>query len=80
MWRWLWEDPVKKSVSDSERANIAVARRSIVAARHIAKGELLTADNLAVKRPGTGVSPMLWDEVTGTRAVRDFSADELIEL
>ena len=70
----------KKSVSDSERANIAVARRSIVAARHIAKGELLTADNLAVKRPGTGVSPMLWDEVTGTRAVRDFSADELIEL
>lgn len=69
-----------KHVTESESANIEVARKSIVACRHIAKGELLTVDNLTVKRPGTGISPMRWHEVIGLRAVRDFNADDLIEI
>ncbi|MBR4787931.1 MAG: N-acetylneuraminate synthase [Bacteroidales bacterium] len=70
----------EKKVSDSERKNIAIARRSIVAAKDIHKGELLTEENLTVKRPGTGISPMRWEEVLGTKSVRDFTEDELIEL
>jgi N,N'-diacetyllegionaminate synthase len=70
----------EKHVSDSERPNIEVARKSIIAARDIKAGELLTEENLTVKRPGNGISPMLWDSVVGTRAVRDFQADHLIEL
>lgn len=69
-----------KQVAPGEQPNLAIARRSIVAARAIAKGELLTPENLEVKRPGTGLSPMLWDTVVNTRAVRDFAPDELIEL
>ncbi len=69
-----------KHVSNSERPNIIVARKSIVAARNIRKGEILTEDNITVKRPGNGVSPMLWDKVIGTAATRDFAYDELIEL
>ena len=69
-----------KGVSDSERPNIAVARKSIVAARDISAGETLSEENLTVKRPGNGLSPMLWDTVIGTRATRDFVADELISL
>lgn len=70
----------EKHVSDSERPNIEVARKSIIAARDIKAGELLTEENLTVKRPGNGVSPMLWDKVTGTRAIHDFKADHLIEI
>ncbi|HET7471562.1 MAG TPA: N-acetylneuraminate synthase family protein, partial [Candidatus Limnocylindrales bacterium] len=62
-----------------ELANRAIARKSIVAARPIAAGEMLSADNLATKRPGTGLSPMLWDELVGTAARRDYAADEMIE-
>ncbi len=69
-----------KHVTESESANIEVARKSIVACRRIAKGELLTVDNITVKRPGTGISPMRWHEVIGLRAVRDFNADDLIEI
>lgn len=69
-----------KTVSPSERKNISVARKSIVAARPIKKGEVLTEVNLTVKRPGTGISPMRWEDVIGTRAVRDYEEDELIEL
>lgn len=69
-----------KSVTDSERPNIIVARKSIIAARPIHAGEPLTADNLTVKRPGGGVSPMLWDTVIGTLATRDFAYDEPITL
>lgn len=69
-----------KRISDSERPNVAVARKSIVALRNIMKGELLGPENLTVKRPGTGVSPMRWDDVCGTCAIRDFAADELIEV
>lgn len=67
-----------KRVSDSERGNMAAARKSIVAACPIRKGEMLHEGNLAVKRPGTGISPMRWDEVVGTRALRDYLPDELI--
>ena len=69
-----------KHVSESERKNIAIARKSIVSARDIKKGELLTEENLTVKRPGTGISPMRWEEVIGTKAIRDFYEEELIEL
>lgn len=70
----------EKTVAEAERPNIEVARKSIVAARGISKGELLTEENITVKRPGSGLSPMLWDSVIGTRAVRDFAYDSLIEL
>lgn len=69
-----------KAVTDSERKNKAVARKSIVAIKPIQKGEVLSEENLYVKRPGSGISPMRWHEVLGTRAVRDFAPDELIEL
>ena len=69
-----------KHITASERKNMSIARKSIVAAKNILKGELLTEDSITVKRPGTGVSPMLWDSVIGTKAIRDFKADELIEL
>ncbi|MBD5322681.1 MAG: N-acetylneuraminate synthase [Bacteroides sp.] len=69
-----------KVVTDSERPNIAVARKSIVASRDIKKGEILSDDNLTTKRPGTGLNPMLWDTVTGTQAIREFRRDEQIEI
>ena len=67
-----------KKPSCSEKPNMAVARKSIVARRIIKKGEKLNEDNLAIKRPGNGISPMRWDEVLGTLAQRDYKADELI--
>jgi len=69
-----------KRPSASESKNIPVARRSLVASRTIRAGEVFDETNLAAKRPGTGISPMRWDEVVGRRASRDFSPDELIEL
>ncbi len=69
-----------KQPSPSETKNIAVARRSLVAGCAISAGEVFSETNLAVKRPGTGISPMRWDEVLGRQAVRDFAPDELIEL
>lgn len=69
----------EKRVSESERANIAVARKSIVAACHIAEGEIFTPTNLDVKRPAGGISPMLWDSLIGTRATRAYLPDELID-
>lgn len=68
-----------KTASRSEKKNMDIARKSIVARRKIAKGEILTEDNLAVKRPGNGISPMKWYEILGTKAVRDFEEDEMIE-
>lgn len=69
-----------KHVTDSERPNMEIARESIVATRHIKKGELLAEDNIYAKRPGNGVSPMRWDDAIGSPAIRDFAPDELIEL
>lgn len=68
----------KKKRTDSEEKNCAVARKSIVAKCEIKKGETFTEENLTVKRPGTGISPMKWYEVLGTQAERDYEADELI--
>ncbi|MFV0352841.1 MAG: N-acetylneuraminate synthase [Oscillospiraceae bacterium] len=68
-----------KQVSNSERRNRGIARKSIVAARAIAKGEAFTADNLAVKRPAGGISPMDWYKVLGQTAQQDFAVDEPIQ-
>lgn len=69
-----------KQPSDVEKKNIAIARKSIVAACDIKKGEMFTEENLTAKRPGNGISPMNWAEVLGKIAKRDFSEDELIKL
>lgn len=69
-----------KEASQSEMKNIAIGRKSIVAKKKILKGEPLTAENITVKRPGSGISPMKWDEVIGNTAQRDFDIDELIEI
>lgn len=69
-----------KRPSTSERKNINIARKSLVAACPIRAGERFSETNLTAKRPGTGLSPMRWDEVVGQIAPRDFAADELIDL
>jgi N,N'-diacetyllegionaminate synthase len=72
-------DGVKRP-TPSEVRNRLVARKSIVASRNIKAGEVFSNENLTAKRPGTGISPMRWDEVIGRRAGRDFAIDELISL
>lgn len=57
-----------------------IVRKSIVASKSIKNGELITEEHITTKRPGTGISPMEWDEVIGRKAIRDFKEDELIEL
>ena len=69
-----------KIASQSERKNIKVSRKSIVASKNIKKGDMFTEENLTCKRPGTGLSPMLWDNVIGQTAKKDFIEDEIIEL
>ena len=69
-----------KTISESERKNIEIARKSIVAACPIKAGELLTEENLTVKRPGNGINPMRWNEVVGTRAVQNYNEEDPIEL
>lgn len=70
-------DGVKRP-TPSEVKNICVVRKSLVAKHAIKAGQLFTNENLTAKRPGTGVSPMRWDEFIGKHATRDFLADELI--
>ncbi len=70
-------DGIKKP-SPSETPNIIVARKSIVASQEILKGEPFTEDNLTVKRPGNGISPMKWNQVIGTIAEKNYTKDELI--
>jgi len=70
----------KKKPTESEKVNLHVARKSIVASKPISRGERFTADNITTKRPGNGVSPMEWDAVLQQTAKRDFNEDELIEL
>ena len=72
-------DGVKRP-SKSEVKNKAIARKSIVAQKRILKGEAFTENNLTTKRPGTGISPMLWNEVIGQVAKKTFEVDELITL
>lgn len=69
-----------KEPVEAERANIPVARKSIVAATFIRQGDLFTEENLTAKRPGSGLSPMQWETVVGRTARRDFEPDEPIEL
>jgi N,N'-diacetyllegionaminate synthase len=68
----------EKKPSPSEIKNMSIARKSIVAARDVVRGEKFTEDNITVKRPGNGISPMKWFEVLGLTAGRDFVEDELI--
>ena len=67
-----------KKPSKSEKPNMKIARKSIVASCDIQEGEVFSVDNLAIKRPGDGISPMRWDEVVGTIATKSYSEDELI--
>ena len=69
-----------KRPSPSELKNKPIARKSLVAVQPIKAGEYFTESNLIAKRPGTGISPMQWDDVIGRKASRDFSEDELIDL
>lgn len=69
-----------KKTSSSEKANLTVARKSIVARRNIKAGEKFTVENITTKRPGNGINPMKWFDVLGMNAIRDFAEDELIEL
>lgn len=69
-----------KRLTSSEARNKLVARKSLVAKRAIKAGEMFSAENIITKRPGSGISPMRWDEVMGRAAPRDFLSDELIEL
>ena len=70
----------QKQRTASERKNVQLVRKSIVAARAISADEIFSEENLTVKRPATGLSPMLWDGVIGQRASRSFMPDEVIEL
>lgn len=69
-----------KEPSPSEKENINIARKSIVASKVIKVGEVFSEKNITIKRPGSGISPMDWDKTLGQVAKKDFSEDELIEL
>lgn len=69
-----------KEPQESEKKNIAIARKSIIAKCNIKKGDIFTEDNLTTKRPGNGISPMKWDGIIGKVASRDYKEDELILL
>lgn len=69
-----------KRITESEKQNLDIARKSIVASKQIKKGEIFTEGNISTKRPGNGISPMQWHNVIGQIAKRDFIEDELIEL
>jgi N,N'-diacetyllegionaminate synthase len=67
-----------KKPSKSELSNLQIVRKSIIAKTPIKKGEVFTQVNLSIKRPGTGISPMKWDEIIGTKAKKNYNEDELI--
>ena len=67
-----------KKPSNSERPNMQVVRKSIVAKKNIKKGDVLCEQNLVIKRPGNGISPMRWDDIIGTNATKNYSEDDLI--
>ena len=75
----LMGSPLKRPTTQ-EKQSMKIVRKSIVAKKEISEGELFSEENITSKRPGTGLSPMLWDSIIGTRAKRRFTADELIEL
>ncbi len=69
-----------KKPSTSEAKNLLIVRKSIIAKKKIIKGAILTENNLTIKRPGTGISPIFWEQIIGKTATRDYSEDEIIEL
>ena len=69
-----------KQPSPSEKENIAIARKSIVAACDIKAGEFFSEENLTSKRPGSGISPMMWEALIGRPAKSDYNADDLINV
>jgi N,N'-diacetyllegionaminate synthase len=69
----------KKEVTPSESDNRQIVRKSIVAKTRIIQGETLTEENLTTKRPGTGLSPMLWDQLIGSKATKSYDLDDFIE-
>jgi N,N'-diacetyllegionaminate synthase len=69
-----------KAPGPTEAPNRDIVRKSLVALRPIGAGDEFTGENIGVKRPGTGISPMRWHEVVGRTAHRDFQVDELIDL
>lgn len=70
----------QKEPSESEKKNVEIARKSIVAKTSITKGEVFSELNITTKRPGNGISPMAWNEVIGKVAIKDFNEDDLIVL
>lgn len=70
----------EKKPTQSEEKNMLIARKSIVASKHINMGDIFSTNNLTTKRPGNGISPMKWYEVIGKRASRNYEIDEMIEL
>ena len=70
-------DGIKKP-SQSEIQNIDIVRKSIVAKTKINKGDILNENNLTTKRPGRGISPMKWDKILNTKALKDYKEDDLI--
>ena len=69
-----------KKPSKSEKKNMPVARKSIIAKTNITKGEIFSKDNLTIKRPGNGISPMLWNKIIGKRSKKDFKLNDLIKI
>jgi N,N'-diacetyllegionaminate synthase len=67
-----------KKPSPSEKPNMDIGRKSIISKCNIKKGEFFSEDNLTIKRPGSGISPMKWDEVIGTKSLKDYNMDEVI--
>ena len=67
-----------KTPSNSEKKNILIARKSIIATVEIKKGTIFTNENITVKRPGTGISPMKWNSIIGTKSTKDYKEDDLI--
>lgn len=70
----------KKIITKSEKPNLKFARKSIVAKRNIKRGEKFTVDNLTTKRPGIGLSPMLWNKILKKKSNKNFKKDDLIKL
>jgi N,N'-diacetyllegionaminate synthase len=67
-----------KKPTKSEKKNIKIVRKSIVAKTKIKKGERFSKKNIAIKRPGTGMSPMKWEKILGTKAIKNYNIDDLI--
>lgn len=68
----------QKTITESERKNRDIARKSLVAKKHISKGEVFTEDNLTAKRPGNGLNCRYYDDMIGKRAKHDYEIDDMI--